>query len=1322
MANLQVSSNNHACPICDNTTGKCRSSKQDSHYWQCMTLTNLRPGEVVNGYKFLKLTSDGTWGQFRFNTGFGKSTTWRPEKPKREPGETTKTEFKKARSLTPQQRHEEYSRLLDELTLHPDDRADLVKRGFTEDQIIRCGFKSVELHQKLKGEYSPLLSGMGEGKLLISRSGYLIPVRDHDGFVTGCQIRVRQLAEDDDNRYRWLSTQHQTLHLWSENSHKGELPLAVFPHPEATQIALVEGVGAKPFLVSERLKAFVIGAGGGQWASSPKLFKKALDKAESQTGEKRIVIYPDGGDVLNKTVMTRWRRIINLLTDWGWSVYVAWWGQVQKDHPDVDELEIFSGIQYLTPQEFDEASKELEKRNRKISDKNSIEWRNWIEFRRFTPTITLNQKYFEFPSNIPVDNAILAGLDGLGGGKTSALIRLIARLGKGSRLIGYRNTLLHQTISRFKNDAGIPYYHLIADGCSLLLRDKDSHVAFCLDSIHRSQPECYKDTVIILDETVSVLLHAITAGTLGGRQSEALATLRGALQACDLVVCLDGNLRDIDIDLIQQLSGGKEVVKIQNEYKREPHNITFVTGVDPEGELKKRDRSPLVKAMIHPDCKPWIVCDSKDRALDYAEMLRQTGKTGYVLCSETKNEPWAREFLADPTAFIKKYKPDFMSISPSGESGLDCHGNGHFTHKFSFFSGVLATNAQTQIMFRLRDNLPHFVFCPDRGMVKDRNTPNTYNVQHYEKASNDYTQQSAELVWKIPMKDYIQNIIAKMLDNADPDYWRYSNVLGAFDNFEIDNLRECLIYALKESGHKIEEVQWEICEETQTWEQEVFDWLQATEAKEKYAAKDITFKEAQKLKRKDGTKEINRQVQKAFFISRLPNINQWEGWDKIIKPDEKGFPIFDDFYEGCDILRGGELLFYIDKKERGYISSLERFWQLKNYDIAHKRHEKRWLSFSEKDEMNKIEARKRGTAFSTIWALHELNLLSFLDGEWCCESPELIELEERGHNPDIVLALGFSPDDATDTNKQRISYLRKLLDLIGCRLDSPVRKGTEKRTRFYKILKNLKESKLFKGFEKRGEPIPRSLWFDDWESPIRVALMNAIDFKFTAWGVENQAELEWNPESPLERKVREERESTIDDLIFDLRDCEDIYDLIRVTTGYDNELVDEAIAKRNEQQPELMEWWQVIKDVQTLRSAKTWDDLYLAGLTQERMACSWGLLTIDERDRLRQLSTKATEQPQQEPVQKQESVTIEDPGTIDVVVETHPPLSIYQQFEKVWAYIPHIDPSSNGGSKWAKCLVEMVGSNFIRVKMIHGLLGALIERPDEVVPEDWVFT
>ena len=189
--------------------------------------------------------------------------------------------------------------------------------------------------------------------------------------IVGFQLRSRT---SDSQRYSWLTGKTKkrpagpTPHLSN-----GELPLVVHrpfdslrltpfdrlrgqaaqgPPQAATReaIALVEGLGAKPFILAQRLGLVTIGAAGGQFASSPETLKQTLAQLNCNT----IEFYPDAGAVQNTKVLRQYRATFKLLKSWGYSVRIAWWGQDDKRvHRDIDELEDISTIQLLSVSEFE---------------------------------------------------------------------------------------------------------------------------------------------------------------------------------------------------------------------------------------------------------------------------------------------------------------------------------------------------------------------------------------------------------------------------------------------------------------------------------------------------------------------------------------------------------------------------------------------------------------------------------------------------------------------------------------------------------------------------------------------------------------------------------------------------------------------------------------------------------------------------------------------------------------------------------------------------------------------------------------------------------
>jgi hypothetical protein len=77
------------------------------------------------------------------------------------------------------------------------------------------------------------------------------------------------------------------------------LPLAVH-RPAVVKrqaIALIEGVGAKPRLLALRRGQVVVGAAGGQFASSPQTLEVTLKQLSVELNTHIIEFYPDAGAV-----------------------------------------------------------------------------------------------------------------------------------------------------------------------------------------------------------------------------------------------------------------------------------------------------------------------------------------------------------------------------------------------------------------------------------------------------------------------------------------------------------------------------------------------------------------------------------------------------------------------------------------------------------------------------------------------------------------------------------------------------------------------------------------------------------------------------------------------------------------------------------------------------------------------------------------------------------------------------------------------------------------------------------------------------------------
>lgn len=329
---FQPTKQGNPCILCGDTKGKCRET--DTDLILCMTL------EQQAGFKSLGLTKNSTWTMFVPDTGETSAEQreqqrrdWQARREQRAAAEAQR----QAEAIPAAERDRHYRQLLSQLTLHPADRADLEQRGYTPEQIKAAGYKSVEQWQRLEFELPHTLPGVSiDGRSLTnSVAGYLCPAINADGLIVGFQVRRR---EDGPSKARWLSSyssEHRPHGPQPKTKEFNENPLTV--HPNGPQIALAEGIGAKPSLASIRTGCTVIGAAGGQWASSPATFKATLEKLGATPGQ-TITLFTDSGDRDKPGPMRRWQATAELLQQWGYSVRV-WTGSADIDEVPPAELE-----------------------------------------------------------------------------------------------------------------------------------------------------------------------------------------------------------------------------------------------------------------------------------------------------------------------------------------------------------------------------------------------------------------------------------------------------------------------------------------------------------------------------------------------------------------------------------------------------------------------------------------------------------------------------------------------------------------------------------------------------------------------------------------------------------------------------------------------------------------------------------------------------------------------------------------------------------------------------------------------------------------------
>jgi hypothetical protein len=1104
-----------------------------------MEYADAKKGDIISGYKCLGHSKDGLWGQFRIDNSQEWSDQqrqeWKARNPQRQQQQAKNDEERRERSLKAEERDRQYQKIFSQLTLHPDDKADLVRRGFTNEQIELSGFKSVERYQNLQSRFSELLPGIASDgiKLIVPNAGYLCPIRNIDNLIVGCQIRLRALSTGENSRYRWLSSKAHTLHFYPDGCKSdGELPLAIFkPEGKPEGIALAEGTGAKPLLVSQRLNKIVIGAAGGQWASSPLTFRNSLDRLAQEIGKiKPITLYPDAGDIQNRLVMNRWKQVATLLQKWGWSVRFAWWGQVDKSHPDIDELTNYKLIRYIRPKKFlaisptqqnnkaktEEKPSQSSKPQSSESDFNQKSWDMWRASHLFTPnTPIINSRFFH--TKLPDPGTLLGILSGLGTGKTYWLLNtLINSLpDKGFLSIGYRNGLLLQFCSQAKN-----WYHLQQDlkgqQDEILIRDENSKIACCIDSLIHFKPEDFDGRVVILDEIESIVTHLLRSNTAVVYFRERIEELFvELLNRADRIICLDGHLTDMTIDYLQSLQvNPKKLITIQNQYKGNRGEVEFYLGSeDSEGQLRVNDYSPIFQAITNNQKCLAIGSDSQTQIESLDKILTEQGRKTLRLDSTTSTQNWVPIFLKNPSAYIHLHQIEVFLYSPSAEAGLNIDIQDYFSDIYFLFYGVITTKPQLQMLGRIRDSGAKLhVYCKKIGLPSESVSKSSCPEKLEQEFKNYFLNCALASFNGVDKQDLALDFALKLVNFSADKHFEHETRLIALENHERANLRACLREALEHSGYKVKDVTSEKSDISEL--KGCSDEIKEIRASAIYSANDISTEEANKKASQFGItadekaeialrrlKDRLPGIESATYIERIPvtplqptiepsvtesSESDKPGEDESTKDntqvDEPATTDSDtaqsppvEYKEVEKPVLSSEFIRQVMFDKKPLISQIESHWLLSHPDIAKELQQNKWLKrFKIFTDPEKPDWSKKMnlTNYKSHWlkinGLLEMGIMHFLqpDACWNQESPEVIDFWNKGKDPKFARALRM-----TVGKSKPCEYLGRHLNSLGIKTKSTYDK--KKKLRTYKIdsewLKNPARNAIYEAAGRKFE-------------------------------------------------------------------------------------------------------------------------------------------------------------------------------------------------------------------------------------------------------------
>jgi len=238
-------------------------------------------------------------------------------------------------SAPPERLDKVYRALLRVLTLSEEHEKHLIEvRGMTPEQIKRNGYRTlpsgrrIEIARRVASMYNP--SGVpGFYKIydewnLAGYPGLLIPVRDWDGRIVGCQIRTFPEGQESDlPKYMWLSSSGR------EGGASAQIRAHVVYGSEYTRTMWLTEGPLKADISAPRLKKVVVAVPGVN-ALRPSLIEEMKAR-----GCQRVVLAFDSDARTNPRVKDAMQRALNMLDEAGLEVLLATWSQEYKGLDDL---------------------------------------------------------------------------------------------------------------------------------------------------------------------------------------------------------------------------------------------------------------------------------------------------------------------------------------------------------------------------------------------------------------------------------------------------------------------------------------------------------------------------------------------------------------------------------------------------------------------------------------------------------------------------------------------------------------------------------------------------------------------------------------------------------------------------------------------------------------------------------------------------------------------------------------------------------------------------------------------------------------------------
>lgn len=680
---------------------------------------------------------------------------------------------------------------------------------------------------------------------------------------------------------------------------------------------------------------------------------------------------------------------------------------------------------------------------------------------RIAPTIEASGRYI--PSGLlqlPDRSGILIVDAPMGTGKTSTALKEVVQQHRSQYPKALRSLFVPRNLLGLQAGftLGLPHHRNRSSFGSL------QEVTLCVESIGILSPDSLpQDRPLLLFDEISQTLKQILEGsTCRNSQVFVLNRLRGILrwvaERGGWIVLSEDGVTNLELDFISEASG----LEVADFFK-----------------FTRTGQKPRDYVMCNSAAETWVELEDRLRngenvvlASDSARWLRDTERKALalgiapeqikIIDGDSSEEPWAKNFAANPDAWIIREKPRILGFSPSLNSGVSILDTTNHFSAVGLHLVHLEPRAAKQLPDRLRTDVPRFGYVKVRGTTEDdlfsgsrpeqivsdiyRSTEEVNRLTQFaeyavQQAPTDIDGRALDL---IGVMDEIRN--SKGDSSSEYGFWlKHWSRYKAREHHARLSLRSELIDIWEQQGHKVEflpededsKKRQQRISANKEQRKEIRKQLDREES-ETYAETDtshLTLNAARGILNDLGsTKDDRRTARKRLLQDKLPGCNL-DSAEFVLKSVVKDYGRF---------LRTTELLWACQNPEAA--KQLDRWSWLGAHTQAAKQREIVWLP--------RLPVRSAQAALMSTCPLQP-----FIDGKvagWDDSAPEAIKVHQwalmHRHRFRRYLRLTISEDHSPTQT------VNKLLKKLGFEVKSVSRKGSRKdRQRQYSI-KNLQDA------------------------------------------------------------------------------------------------------------------------------------------------------------------------------------------------------------------------------------------------------------------------